>query len=412
MAKKSLKNAQFSTDSQTAFLQALDLLKDDPTIAKLDVEEEFVPTGSVVWDHVLQLKGIPRGGRIIQIHGKEHGGKSTLTYNICKAYQKATGQPVCIFDFEGTATGEYLKLNGVHTDHNSLVLFRENSVEKCIQKTITFMKAGVKLFIFDSIPRMKSMIDEKDILSGQAFKASYGNHAKTMNLFFDALLPYAQQYDCVFIMVNQIRARIEQSMEAQIAQKYATITNPNYQLPGGWAVKFYPSLTIEVSVSKALREGGGESDWDIEPGDNKGGYVATRIKVRVMKNKVTMGGYREHTLYLRPGHGLDDNISVRELAHKYKLIQNKGRKYIVGLESNPIATYESKDEAIQDLVIHQNPVVLAKLKQLVITAIENDNEGFRTEITSEERNMVESDTDAGETTTSTIKFDDDEGEDF
>ena len=216
MAKKSLKNAQFSTDTRTAFLQALELIGDDPTVTKLDVEEEFVPTGSIVWDHVLQLKGIPRGGRIIQIHGKEHGGKSTLTYNICRGYQKATGQPVCIFDFEGTATGEYLKANGVQTDRDSLVLFKENSVENCIKKTITFMKAGVKLFIFDSIPRMKSMIDEKEILSGQAFKATYGGHAKSMNLFFDTLLPYAQQYDCVFIMVNQIRARIEQSMEAQI----------------------------------------------------------------------------------------------------------------------------------------------------------------------------------------------------
>ena len=129
-----------------------------------------------------------------------------------------------------------------------------------------------------------------------------------------------------------------------------------------------------------------------------------------MKNKVTMGGYREHTLYLRPGHGLDDNISIRELAHKYKLIQNKGRKYIVGLESNPIATYDNKEEAIRDLVIEQNPTVLAKLKQLVIAAIENDNEAFRTEITAEERNMVEGDS----PNVTTLKFDDedDDSEDF
>ncbi len=405
MAKKSLKNAQFSTDNKVAFLQALDLFEDDSTVSKLDVEEEFTPTGSIVWDQVLRLKGIPRGGRIIQIHGKEHGGKSTLTYNICKGYQKATGQPVCIFDFEGTATGEYLRLNGVNTERDALVLFRENSVENCIKKTITLMKAGVKLFIFDSIPRMKSQIDEKEIMNGSAFKATYGGHAKSMNLFFDTLLPYAQQYDCVFIMVNQIRARIEQSMEAQMAVKYATITNPNYQLPGGWAVKFYPSLTIEVSVGKALRAGGGETDWDIEPGDNKGGYVATRIKVRVMKNKVTMGGYREHILYLRPGLGLDDNISVRELAHKYKLIQNKGRKYIIGLETNPIATYDSKDEAIRDLVIDQNPNVLAKLRQLVITAIESDNDAFKAEISADERDIVEAD---GRVVTSQVKFEDED----
>jgi hypothetical protein len=155
-------------------------------------------------------------------------------------------------------------------------------------------------------------------------------------------------------------------------------------------MRFNPSLSIEVQVAKAIRAGGGETDWDIEPGENKGGeYVATKIRVRVMKNKVTMGGYREHHLYLRPGLGLDDNISVRELAHKYKLIQYKGRKYVIGLESDPIATYDTKDEAVRDLVIEQNPVVLAKLKELVVSAIHSDTESFLTELSLEERAIVD-----------------------
>lgn len=403
MAKRP-KITEFSGDSKTAFLQALEAFGDDPTIKKMDVEETFIPTDSIVLDYVLKLRGVPRGGRVIHIHGKEHGGKSTLTYNICKAYQKATGEPVCIFDFEGTATAEYLKRNGVNVNRDALVLFRESSIERSIQKTITLMKAGVKLFVYDSIPRMKSQMDEKDIMNGNAFKGNYGAHAKALNLFFDAVLPYAQQYDCVLIMVNQIRARIDASMEAQLAQKYASITNLNYVLPGGYAVRFYPSLTIEVNVAKALRAGGGETDWDIEPGDNKGDYIATRIKVRILKNKVTMGGYREYTLYLRPGRGLDDNISVRELAHKYNLIQRKGGKYVVGLESDPIATYATKDEAIRNLVIEEDPIVLKKLKQLVVEAIENDNDSFNAAITSEELAMVDEDYAA----TTTVKFDDEE----
>lgn len=403
MAKRS-RTTEFSGDVKTAFLQALEMFGDDPTIKKMDVEETFIPTDSIVLDHVLKLRGVPRGGRVIHIHGKEHGGKSTLTYNICKAYQKATGEPVCIFDFEGTATAEYLKRNGVNVNRDALVLFRESSIERSIQKTITLMKAGVKLFVYDSIPRMKSQMDEKDIMNGNAFKGNYGAHAKALNLFFDAVLPYAQQYDCVLIMVNQIRARIDASMEAQLAQKYASITNLNYVLPGGYAVRFYPSLTIEVNVAKALRAGGGETDWDIEPGDNKGDYIATRIKVRILKNKVTMGGYREYSLYLRPGLGLDDNISVRELAHKYNLIQRKGGKYVVGLDSDPIATYATKDEAIRDLVIEQNPTVLRKLKALVIEAIDNDNESFNATVTAEELAVVDEDYAAS----TTVKFDDDE----
>lgn len=390
MAKKMKPTGVLSSDVQTAFLQVIDSLGDDPTIRNLDAEEEFIPTDSIVWDHVLQLKGIPRGGRIIQIHGKEHGGKSTLTYSIIRAYQKHTGQPVCLFDFEGTCTGEYLKRNGVNINRDALVMYRENSIESCIQKTVQFLEAGVKVFVFDSVPRMKSKVDKKEILNGSAFKASYASHAKSMNLFIDLLLPYAQANDAVFIMINQHRARIDASMEAQQAIKYGTITNTNYVLPGGYAMRFYPSLSIEVQVAKAIRAGGGESDWDIEPGENKGGkYVATKVRVRVMKNKVTMGGYREHHLYLRPGLGLDDNISVRELAYKYKLIQYKGRKYVVGLESNPIATYDTKDEAIRALVIDQDPAVLAKLKELVISAIHSDTESFLADLSLEERAIVD-----------------------
>lgn len=407
MAKKSIKNTTFDTsDSKAAFLQAMDLFDDDPTIQKMDIEEEFVPTSSVVWDNVLRLKGIPRGGRVIQIHGKEHGGKSTLCYSIVKSYQSFTDKPVVIFDFESTATPEYLRKVGVNLERGALGLFKPNSVEECIKKTIAFMKAGVKVFVFDSVPRMKSQVDEKDVMSGAAFKATYGSHAKALNAFFDILLPYAQQNDCVLIMVNQIRARIEATNEAMMAAKYPSITNLNYVLPGGYAMKFVPSLTVEVNVQKAFRAGGGEDDFDIEPGDNKGDYVATKVKVRVLKNKVTMGGYREFHLWLRPGYGLDDRISVRELARKYKLIFNKGRKWIVGSEDDPIATYDSKDEAVRDLVIDQNPAVLAKLRQMVVDAINNDSNIAVTSFTQTE--LANVDASFSNDQTSTVSFDDDE----
>jgi RecA/RadA recombinase len=373
-------------DLKSAFLEALEGFGEDPTIQKMEVQETFVPMGSIILDHVLQLKGIPGGGRVIQIHGKEHGGKSTLCYNIVKSYQRLTGKAAAIFDFEGTSTPEYFKSNGVNTDRDALVVFKNNSVEAAVQK---------------------SMVDEKEIMNGKAFKNTVGQHAKTMNMFFDLLLPYAQHYDCVLIMVNQIRARIDGSREGQSAAKYSTITNLNYILPGGYAMRFIPSLTIEVNVAKALRAGGGESDWDIEPGENKGNhYVATRIAVRVLKNKVTMGGYRAGELYLRSGLGLDDNISIRELAFRYKLIAYVGKKWIVGLESDPIAVYDSKDSAIRDLVIEQNPVVLSKLRELVVTAIESDEGGFL--IQPSEEDLASSDEDFYQKITTKVAFDDDE----
>ncbi len=397
MAKpRSIKNAVFDqTDKKAAFLEAVGML-DDATILQVDADEKFTPFGSIVLDNVLRLRGMPRGGRVIHIHGKEHGGKSTICYSSVKSYQRNEDEPVAIFDFEGTATGDYLRKIGVDTSRSSLVVFRPSSVEDAIKQTIILMKAGVKLFVYDSIPRMKSMVDEKEILNGAAFKATVGEHARGMQKFFDILLPYAIKYDCLFLMVNQIRARIEMTNEAMMASKYPSITNLNYTLPGGNSVRFVPSEMIEVNVAKAFRAGGYADDpFILEPGDNKGDYVATKVKVRILKNKITTGGYREYHLWLRPGLGIDDWISVRELARNYGLIFNKGRRYIVGTEESPIAIYDSKEEAIRNLVVEPDYEILGRLRNLVIEAVNEDHGSFTAEISQAER-FLAGDTEAVE----------------
>ena len=280
-----------------------------------------------------------------------------------------------------------------------------------IKQTVTFMKAGVKLFIYDSIPRMKSMIDEKEIMNGAAFKQTVGLHARTMQNFFDVLLPWAIKYDCLFLMVNQIRARIEMTNEAMMAAKYPSITNLNYTLPGGKAAQFASSLSIEVNAMKAFRAGGHDDPFVLEPGDNKGDYVATKIKIRIIKNKATTGGYREFHLWLRPGLGLDDWISVRELARSYGLIFNKGKAWIVGTEEDPIATYGSKQEAIDSLVVEPDLEVLSRLKKIVAEAIEEDHGNYSIELTPEDQYILgdkEKEEEVTDTTVSIASFDDDD----
>jgi RecA/RadA recombinase len=412
MARKTLRNLDLSgsSDVKSAFLQALGAMEEEGhTVLKMDAEESFVPSGSIVVDHVLRLKGIPHGGRVVQIEGKEHGGKSTLCYSWVKHYQRFTDTPCVIFDFERTATAEYLSGLGLNIDKGMLSVQRPDSIEDAIKKALVFMKAGVRLFVFDSVPRMKTMVEEKDIMSGQAFKATVGEHARTMSKFFDIILPYAGKYDCCILMVNQIRARIESTQEALSAQKYPSITNLPYVLPGGNAMRFVPSLTIEVNVAKAFRAGGHDDDFVIEPGDNKGDYVATKVKIRILKNKATTGGYREFHLWLRPGLGLDDWISVRELARSYKLIFNKGKKWIVGTEQDPIAIYENKDEAVRDLVLEQNFTVLSALRNLVIQKIAEDHAGFMTEMSPVDKFLAgETDAIDAEVPTSVVKFDDED----
>ena len=201
------------------------------------------------------------------------------------------------------------------------------------------------------------------------------------------------------------------ALSLYIKLPHASITNLNYTLPGGNSVRFSSSLSIEVTAAKAFRAGGHDDPFVLEPGDNKGDYVATKVKVRIIKNKATTGGYREYHLWLRPGSGLDDWISVRELARSYGLISNKGKRWIVGTEETPIKIYESKDDAIQNLVIDPDYEVLSRLKVAVAASIEEDHGAFSTEITATDK-YVAGDSEIEDSTITAASFVDDDDDSF
>lgn len=374
-----------------ALLAARKDLDDDYKVLKSDDNEKLIPYGMLVYDHVLKLRGIGLRGRVSQTHGNEGSGKSTTTYKIARNFQLETGEPIAIFDFERTGTVPYLKAIGVDMRAEMCFFKQPDSVEDCQQDVIRLFQSGTRFFIFDSIPRMKSKIDIKEIMNGNAFKDSYATHAKVMAKFYDNMLPHAAEFDAHFMMVNQTRDRIEEGNDARNSQKYPTFTNLPYTLPGGRACRFVPSVMVENRVAKSYKPGpvtlggGSADDFILEPAtpDNKELQVATRIRLRALKNKVGGGGYREGYIWIRPmgvGRvpGVDENISIRELARMYGLIDytgaGKNMKWFVGnsLEDS-IAVYKDKTEAIQDLVIDENPTVLGKLSKLVGAAIDADN---------------------------------------
>lgn len=399
---------------ESSYLDLMASFEGDATLVTPDTVDTVVPTNYVIWDNVLGLRGIPFGGRVTQLMGEEHSGKSTLAYHLARAYQQSTDKPVILFDFEGTATIDYLRLAGMKVDRNHLGLFREHDLLECTRRCIRFMQAGVKFFIFDSVPRMKYMQAEKDIVAGDPYKATVGLHARAMQMFFDAVLPHAQRHDCALIMINQTRAKITTNPQEAFLMKFENIARPNITLPGGTAMKFTPALTIETKKGKALRAGDGDSDWAYEPatGSKKGERILNRSHLRILKNKVSMSGYRETDFYFRPGSGIDPNVSLRDLAVSYGLITRAGGKYVIGPEEDPIITYNTKDEAIADFVVASNPEVMAALAQILAQRIdESDASRFAAEVTPEEEFAVgarESLDGEDGTSTNVLTFDDDD----
>jgi hypothetical protein len=68
------------------------------------------------------------------------------------------------------------------------------------------------------------------------------------------------------------------------------------------------------------------------------------------------------------------NISIRELAREYGLINFSGKWYCGTSSSKKdiFVTFSSKEEMIDELVIRQNSAILAKLKELVAEAIDRE----------------------------------------
>lgn len=387
------------------FLKARESEKPDFQVLTKDFVDELVPYGLITFDSVLGLRGIKRHGFVSQVHGDEGVGKSTLTYQIAANYQRATGEPLGVFDFEATGSPEYLGKIGCDLDMVKFI--QPFSIEDSVIKTLDLLDQGCRFFIYDSIPWMQPELDKKDIRNKKAFRASYGKHPQIMDKFFKALLPYVRRADGHILMVNQTRTRIDDSPTAEYASDYS-YTNRTYTLPGGRICRFTPSTMVELMMLREVKpydgkDGNGphKDPWIVEPENeqNAGHPCVNLVRARSLKNKVTGAGFREGHLWVRPATtgtpGIDNFMSIRELARDYGFIYNKGAKWLVGdpdVEGSVIAEYKNKDEGIKDLVIDRNPKVHAKLGDLLANKIASDTSGRHASVvTKEEIDMIEGD---------------------
>ena len=70
-----------------------------------------IPTGSISLDRALKIGGYP-AGRVTELVGMEHGGKTTLAMSACVQAQKM-GLPFGYIDNENTLDYDYFKNMGV-----------------------------------------------------------------------------------------------------------------------------------------------------------------------------------------------------------------------------------------------------------------------------------------------------------
>jgi len=218
------------------------------------LQVEAVPSGSLALDIALGVGGIPRG-RIIEIFGMESSGKTSLALHMIAEVQRLGGTAAFI-DAEHALDPTYSRALGVDLDH--MLISQPNSGEQALEITEQLTRSGaIDIIVIDSVAALVPTAE----IEGQMGDSQVGLQARLMSQAMRKLSGAISQSKTIVVFTNQMRSTIATSR-----------FGPSTTTAGGWALKFYASVRLQMW-----------SSGRIEDGTER---VGTHVNVRVVKNKV------------------------------------------------------------------------------------------------------------------------------
>jgi len=214
-----------------------------------------VPTGSISLDRALKIGGYP-AGRVTELIGMEHGGKTTLAMSACIQAQKM-GLPFGYIDNESTLDYEYFKNMGVQGEPNKdWIHLTPETGEDTWRALELLVDKGIKLIVVDSVSAMTPEAE----LRGDYGESQMGLQARMMGQGFRKTIAKIAQNEVVVIFINQIRMKI------------GVMFGSPETTSGGKALPFFSSIRLDIrQVGDSIEEGGEQ--------------IGKYSKVKVIKNK-------------------------------------------------------------------------------------------------------------------------------
>lgn len=220
---------------------------------------QFVPTCSPALGYVLGTGGWARG-KLTEIFGKEHSGKTTLTLLALKdCYEAEQGERAMGFvDLEHRFNESWARTLGLNLD--DLIVVQPKTTEDAtdVMKRLIESRA-VSAVAFDSIG---AALPEKAHNEFNESAAIYGGAAQVMGRNVRIIAPLANLYDTTVFYTNQLRADMD------------GYNRP--MTPGGHAVKHM------MSVRLYLRPG--REKWMARDAEGKEIQVGFPMVFKVVKN--------------------------------------------------------------------------------------------------------------------------------
>jgi recombination protein RecA len=286
-----------------------------------DREIESISTGIKSLDDAIGIGGLPKG-RIVEVHGLQSTGKSSLCFGIISSFQKQ-GLSCAYIDAEYAFSVDHAKTIGI--DMDKLLMIQPDCGEEAFSIMEKLIRdKSVQLIVLDSI---SALVPRADVESEMG-KNQMGGQARLVAAGLRKLIGPLSKSGCIIILINQLRANI-------LGGQY----DP-YIITGGMALRFYSSVMIELKRGKA-----------IVTGDEVRGIT---IPIKIKKNKVGLPA-RECEVELTFADGFAEGNDVFNLAVDKGIIVKTGNTYFYGETKLGLGSKAKK-------YLAENPETLEQIK--------------------------------------------------
>ena len=254
------------------------------------VDEDVIPSGSLLLNQALGIGGYPRG-RIIEIFGPESSGKTTLALHAIAETQKLGGRAAFV-DAEHSIDPVYARNLGVNIDE--LILSQPDYGEQALEIVEKLAFSGAfDLIVVDSVAALVPQAE----LEGDMVDSTVGLQARLMSKAMRKLAGILNTHNCTVIFLNQLRDKVG-----------VMYGNPE-TTTGGKALKFYASVRIDIRRAEAIGSGNSIS--------------GNTVKIRIVKNKVSPP-YKQCVVDIIYGKGISRLGEIADLGAQFEILKKVG----------------------------------------------------------------------------------------
>jgi recombination protein RecA len=291
--------------------------------------------------------GIPKG-RMIELYGPEHSGKTTTALMIAAAYQQKDERPVVFIDAEGTYDALWATKIGVKHEAGKFIYWRPENLtaEQVFERTLQIADTGeAGLIILDSLPVLIPQQEDAKNME----QMTMGGIAAPLTKFTRKLgRILLRNSDVTFLGLNQVRDNMSGYGDP--------VTTP-----GGKAWKHMCSVRL-VFKSENIDPNG------IYLSESHPNPAGVRIWMQVKKNKTAprdrkMGSY---TLDFERGFDELQDVVMLAIIEGIVVTRGAGVSYVHNKETGEVLSALGKAKFMEKL--RNCPEIFEKLKAEVLDA--------------------------------------------